>query len=374
VSDHLTPLSFLRRARFFRVIILCSVAAAATIPTVSLSSRAPKYLDGPTYLFPATGFGGYQWEGRVHYLEAQWRVPKVSATSPVGAAATWIGAQNTTGNDFIQIGVEEIAENKGQITYRAFWSDTTVKFAPQFMGVVSPGELLFATMVRDSNGWLVSLRNTSGGFDVYKEISYEAGARFTIAEWIQENPASTSLSSRDVPYPIMTNVEFQNLQVNGKSPQLNLNDGLVLMASTGEIRVPTAIHNDAFTFTAPRGAQDQYLEDARTLDAGGSRFDAEAVTWQTTPLNVRITDVNDAINVIQVSKRTLQAQTWPSSTQALISKLVQMIEREISGLRAWSKAGLRLNTPAFLAYVSVARSEEKTADLVRASLKLPPLP
>lgn len=349
--------------------IVLATPLLAHQPDVQLGSQ----VDGPTYQFPATGFGGYQWNGAVHDLKAQWRVPEISATSPTGVAATWIGAQVSTGNDFIQIGVDEITEENRHNNYVAFWSDSAVNFHPQPMGLVSPGELIFVSMNQNADGWLVAIYNRTKSFAQFREIHYEARVHFTTAAWIQEDPAPGVVSSRDTPYPVMTNVEFQNLKINGVNPRLNLADGLVLIASTGEIRVPTAVRNDSFTFTAPYGAQRQYLEDARTLDIGVAKFQADFVNWKTTPTAARSLDVKDFVNVLRTNVKDLQRQAWPGSTQASISKLIQVTNRQIAELQAWSRAGLQTNDSAFLKYVPVVGLHQKIVNTVRASLKLPPI-
>jgi hypothetical protein len=326
----------------------------------------------PQYVFPITGFGGYGWSGRVNEVTAEWRVPKISSASNTGAAATWIGAQNSQDTDFIQIGVNELALKDGLNEYLAFWSDVHVQFHPQYLGAVHPGEMLYALMKQGKGGWTISLHNGSNSFSAKRTISYGAGLSFTRAEWLQEDVAPGALTSKDVPYPVMTNVKFRHLQVNGEVPRLKLTDAVVLIASTGEIRVPTAVHDDSFTFRSPSGAQRQYLEDARYLDVGASEFQVEYASWQSTSTKARIVDVRNMISTLESNTKIFAMQTWPKPTRVPIAKLVKVTKTEIVDLQKWSTAGLGIG-PAFSAYASTLPLHTKLVDMVRASLGLPPL-
>jgi Peptidase A4 family len=326
----------------------------------------------PQYVFPITGFGGYGWSGKVSEVTAEWRVPRISSTSNAGAAATWIGAQNSQDTDFIQIGVNELALKNGLIEYLAFWSDFHVQFHPQYLGTVHPGELLFASMKHGEGGWTISLHNRSNSFSAKKTVSYGVGLDFTRAEWLQEDVAPGSLTSKDVPYPVMANVKFGHLQVNGEDPRLKLTDAVVLIASTGEIRVPTAVRGDSFTFKSPRGAQRQYLEDARYLDVGASEFQVEYANWPTTSTKARVVDVKNMISTLNSNTKIFAMQTWPKPARVPMAKLVRVTKLEIVDLQKWSKTDLGTG-PAFSAYASTLPLHTKLVDMVRASLGLPPL-
>lgn len=332
---------------------------------------AQHFLEKSTDTYPATGFGGYNWSGNVNEINAEWRIPTISPTSPVGIAATWIGAQNLRGKGFIQIGVNEVVVKEGQDEYIGFWSDTAVGFKPQNIGVFFPGELVFASMKRDAHGWRISLAVKD--FTLTRNISYGIGDHFTTGEWIQENPAPGNVASQDSPYPVMADVSFRDLKVDGKKPHLGLNDGLVLITSTGEIRVPTALRDDAFTFTPPRGVQLQYLEDARVLDAGTSAFQAEFANWQTTSARIRTIDVKTFIAALKMNITTFESQTWPALTRAPMSKLVEVTKREIADLQDWLRSGFQINGSGFRKYESTLSRHERYADEVRGSLRLPPL-
>jgi hypothetical protein len=328
---------------------------------------------GPADVFPAGGFGGYFSSGVVHVVQAQWRVPKISPSSPPGEAATWIGAQNASGSDFIQVGVIEGAQSKGKDVYFGFWSDTKVNFHAQPFGVVTPGELIFASMRQEGAQWEISIRGKSQETRHTTYVAYGAGVHDTAASWIQEDPAPSNVTSKDVPYPVMANVKFAKLLVNGRKPHLALRDGRVLIASTGVIRVPTPVRSDSFTFKAPHGSQRQYLEDARTFDVAEDAFQAELSSWPTTPTPTRRVDANHLILALAQNTDTFTTQTWPPRVRAPLSKLVKVTDLEISDLKSWRVGNLSLDDLAFTKYGLTLRQHEKFVDMVRTSLSIPPL-
>jgi hypothetical protein len=218
-----------------------------------LSNRSPRPNDirasSPTYSFPQTGFGGYQWSGSVNQISATWRVPTIVPGSPSGAAATWIGAQASTSDRFIQVGVFEQCSGPSSVSYRAFWSDTTLKFIPQWIGYVAATDSMTASLVRTGRGWTVRLADTAAKLTYTTQIDYGVGSSFTTGEWIQEDPSPSAGAVKDVPYPDMNNVTFQHLQVNGQAPRPSLFSGLTLSPAGGAVRTPTSVRNDSFTFS-----------------------------------------------------------------------------------------------------------------------------
>jgi len=349
----------------------------ATFVTVSSSGQGERDVDSlrvsPLEVVPANGFGGYVLKGNVRDVQAQWQVPVISPTSPPGTAATWIGAQGTSGKGFIQIGVNELVPQQGEDFYEAFWSDTAVKFQPQPLGALSSGETLHASMKRDKSGWQISLRNGSRSFSVSRHISFGAGVDYTLAQWLQEDPTSGLVVTQDVPYPVMTNVRFTHLAVNGAKPRLSLRDAQVLITSTGEIDVPTPVRDNSFTFSAPHGAQRQYLEDARLLDRGSAAFQAQYANWKATSARLRLTDTRHWIDTLVLLTKDFETQSWPTPTQKEIPQLVLVTQHQIADLHSWLAAGLAVNGPAYLKFEGTFEAHQKSVNLVRASLRLPPV-
>jgi hypothetical protein len=236
--------------RYFAVcatVVLLGATFVAVFVSVPTERSADTF--GSSDVFPPYGFGGYVIQGTVRHIQASWTVPTIAPTSPSGIAATWIGAQDKSGKGFIQIGVNEYAQQKGEDFYEAFWSDTAVKFHPQPLGALSSGETVQASMKRDRSGWQISLRNPSGNFSVSRHIFFGVGIDYTSAQWLQEDPTSGLVVAQDVPYPVMANVRFTNLLVNGVKPRLRLRDAPTMPLPS---RRPTARNvNTSMTLDVP---------------------------------------------------------------------------------------------------------------------------
>lgn len=207
----------------------------------------------PRYVFPLTGFGGYQWSGRVTEIGSSWRVPRIDAHSAPGTAATWVGAQSHATNQFIQVGVFERCVSPATIIYRAFWSDAALQYYPQWIGNVNAGDLVTASLVQGRGGWTATFTDASAGEAFAKAVAYGAGTSFTTGEWLQEDPIPSATATAVGPYPNMARVSFQRLQVAGGVPSLAFLTRLTLTTAGGFVLVPTGVRHDAFTFSA-RGA------------------------------------------------------------------------------------------------------------------------
>jgi hypothetical protein len=369
-----------RAARIFvyaiaTFVLVTSATLMVTLKTsTSLHSATDQGVtEGPSFFFPSTGFGGYSKTGKVREIGASWKVPEILSSSKPGVASTWIGAQTSVNNDFIQIGVNEFAFKSGAPAYQLFWSDTAEKFHPHNLGDVHAGELINVSMTKNATGWRLRVRNQSKSLSVSKQVNYAASVSFTMAEWIQENPAPAMVSARDTPYPNIDNVTFQKLKVNGRSPRLQRSDGQVLIASSGAIRVPTLVLHDSFTFLAPKGAARQYLIDARRLDAGVSIFDAAEVRWSTTSTKERRQDVLALIDILKKNVGVFESQTWPKATRAPLSKLDTLTTSEISEFQAWSRTTMSLDAPDYTKFMAALPEHDDLVDQIRASLDLPPL-
>lgn len=274
------------RKRWFsfrmNLIIIGAVATSVLLLGASLQLNTSQYSvttfdKSPMFAIPITGFGGYNWAGDVKQISATWRFPAIASDSPDGSASTWIGAQGGETSEFIQIGVVENRWSQRSTVYQAFWSDAAVNFSRQILFSANAGDLISRSMKKNNDAWNIQLVDHSKKVSVTKMITFRAGSSFIHAEWIQEDPTLGTIVARDVPYPDISNVRFLKLRVNESTPQLDLADELVLMASNGNIRVPTSVHSDSFTFDSPTGAALQYLRDAEALDVSSSTFNAAFV-------------------------------------------------------------------------------------------------
>ena len=233
-------------------VLIGVVVGARLVSPRAISSVAVRAAN-PRLAFPISGFGGYQWTGRVTQIASTWRVPPIDTKSPSGSAATWIGAQSNATNQFIQVGVFEQSLSPPTISYRAFWSDGALGDLPQWIGEVHSTDNVTASLVQDRGGWTARFIDQATGLTFTKSVAYGAGTSFTTGEWLQEDPIVSSASNVDGPYPDMASVSFQRLQVAGRAPSPGLLNRLTLTTAGGLVLVPTGVHHDAFTFSA-RGA------------------------------------------------------------------------------------------------------------------------
>ena len=308
----------------------------------------------------------------VGQISASWRVPTVLASSRPGYASTWIGVQNeTTGSPFIQLGTIENKIGPGKTSYEAFWSDVTVGFRPQFFAAVDPGELVAAQMVRSATGWTLRMDVGKRNKPTTKIVSYAVGKSFTQAEWLQEDPAPSSVTAVDEPYPQLSRVVFSNLKVNEKQPHLTRSDGVTLTAQGGTYLVPTAVSNDSFSLVAPTGQAKTYLVLAGRLDHAASVYDVQLAKWNTLTEPARRAAAHDLALAFGANAAQFTSHSWPQKSRHLVALLVQQLRQLVADIHQWSAAGLSLSGPA---YQKLSGDEDVTpvADRLRNSLGLPP--
>jgi hypothetical protein len=323
---------------------------------------------------PFTGFGGYQESGTVTSIGAQWRVPTISRDSVPGDAATWIGSQNTTNNQLIQVGVIETYTLGETVRYEAFWSDLAVGYAAQTFGEVGPGDVVSVSMTRDNSGWTLRLVDKSRHLTGRKFITFPERTPFTVGEWVQEDPSPAGVSvAKDVPYPTLSNVSFQDLTFNGKVPRLGLDNGSVLITSDGFVRVPSAVVDGAFTLTAPTGNRRQYLGDEQKLDVALSGFDAQLQSWRSTSPTMRATVMKSMYDAFAFDATTLSAQAWPPSSRTAVTRLVQSDRRQETNLTAWASEGYATNAQSFSKFQDELTRNVSLVDSLRTTLRLPPI-
>ena len=228
-------------------------------------------------------------------------------------------------------------------------------------------------MKRDRSGWQISLRNASGNFSVSRHISFGVGIDYTSAQWLQEDPTSGLVVAQDVPYPVMANVRFTNLLVNGAKPRLRLRDAQVLITSSGEIEIPTPVSGNAFTFTSPHGPQRQYLDDARRADFGDSAFQVEFARWKSLSASQKHRDAQHLIDALVLLSNELETQSWPEPARKPISQLLLVTRDQIADLHSWSAGGLAPKGLGYVKFEATEKAHGRTANRVRASLDLPPV-
>jgi Peptidase A4 family len=357
----------------FRGAIAVAVLALIVTTQLNASRRNAKIAaPGAVIVAPITGFGGYNWFGKVSDISAQWRVPTISSTSKAGYASTWIGVQNEVNNQFVQIGVTENDYGDGPAQYLAFWSDLAEGFSPQNFGDVSPGDLVSVSMVRSNRGWALDFVDKSRHLKGKRFVKLSQSVPFTQGEWIQEDPSPSTNTAQDLPYPHISDVAFQRLQVNGDAPKLTMSDAQVLIASGGTIRVPTAYHDDSFSLVAPTGAAGQYLGDEQSLDAALSEFNLQLATWNSASASEEEAVASSLSNALKSDVTSLSSQTWPASSSAAVRRLIQSDRTQLNDLKSWAHDDYDTRGPAFTRFQQQFNRSSNLVDDLRLSLGLPP--
>lgn len=345
--------------------------ASARVGALSSAGKGPSVAQA----FPRTGLGGYTWLGQVRSIAAQWQVPTVEASSPVGLAATWIGAQDANGlSPFIQIGTTESALGGGVSSYGVFWSDYAVGDQPQYIGYVRGGDVLAMSMRRTASGWQLVAKDQTSHKTLAATVAYEPEATFDQGEWLQEDPPAGTgtgfIASRDASYPRTTTVRFEEVKVNGAVPDLVLADGQTLSATGDVFLVPTQFRGDSFQLLPAKGFARRYLLDAAPFDSANDVYQVERLTWASDDLETRVADLQHMISACQVFDRAVERVAWPAATRPPIMRLAQAVAAYAAALERWARVGAPLNGPAFEAVQGTDLA--KAARAVDATLGLPP--
>lgn len=363
------------------LLALTAAAAFAGLrmrPNDSSSNEA-----GPRVEGLITGFGGYRWHGNVTEISAQWVVPRVIGTGTDTSEATWIGAQGETPDEpFIQLGTiayrsawpqpvtNASTGQPAQVGYQVFWSDTSQRFrAVPIVQLSRPGDLISFHMTRTSVGWRLSVKNLSVGWRRSVTVSYGGNDAFSQGEWLQEDPSAALSVPGDVPYAATSSVRMSRLQVNDQDPVLGYQGEQALTTADGECLIPTPVDGDGFSLVEATGAARQYLSDAERFDVAASRLQAALPESNGSADQAQIRTVSEMASLFGAAGRTLQAQTWPTRTEAPIKALTGAQLRLGHLLSQWAE--LRGHSITALRQILDSNRTNPAADRVRRSLGVP---
>jgi hypothetical protein len=349
---------------------------ALTVAVTVLAGPAPS-VTAAQQIFPPTGFGGYRWFGSVNQISASWPVPDILSTGATAEASTWVGAQPQQGGyPFIQLGTLENSVSHVGGFYEAFWSDTAVDFHPQFFGAVSGGDTVTADMRIGKTGWTLVLADLTKHKTYTQTIHYgvgDASGSYNQAEWLQEDPAPSSQTATDLPYPQTSTVRFTDLKVDRRDPHLGLANGQVLLATNGVMLVPSAVTDDGFTFATPLGAARTYLLAARQLDAANSAFALALSKWSSMSKKAKLQTSTTAERAIAANAVAFQDATWPQAAQADVHALVGHLQLLQGDYTRWIKSGMNLSGLDYSTLLTDSDANHDYADRVRNDLGLPPI-
>ena len=276
-------------------------------------------------------FAGYVLPVSVKSIQATWSVPEISSASPPGRAGTWIGAQSGSGpaSAFIQVGTNEEASDSSGLpaqNYYAFWSDTTLGFSPVFLFDVRPGDVIVAMLQLRDGSWQVSITDRRSRVRRRFTTQDESTARFTSAEWLQEDIAQ-QVNGQPFPYPqIVGSVRFFALRVNDRapSPAAMLSQW---MSNRTAYLAPTRLHADAFKVipTSISAAGVQYLRIALPTDAAENLLgQAFSAIHANTPIR-RSRPIYDRLaDILKSSDTQMTSEQWPTAAAGRIRDLVHV--------------------------------------------------
>jgi Peptidase A4 family len=356
-----------QRACRLRVRHVLAVALVLAAGSAAAAARGPF---GP--------FAGYLWIGKVISVRASWTVPRILPGSRIGLGANWIGAQGLgTNAPFIQIGAIEdhsptIRGRQARSVYLPFWSDTLRHFHAQVLPItIAPGDHLSARLARSRGRWELWLSDDTTGAAVHFYTREEARFGFKYAEWLEEDPSSST--HRPLPYPNLAAVHFRDVQVNGAVPVSSRLHSQWL-SLPGRDLAPTRFLDGSFTLhdavSTPAGRR--YLALAAPFNGAADAFDAQIGHWtaRTSAQRVRSACLPMAA-AIRVDIRALGGSPWPARSRRLIAVLIRRTRVILHDVRAGALTGPPGALAVKRAWFRDGRVLGHVAQLVRRTLALP---
>jgi hypothetical protein len=356
---------------------------ALSMLVLAAASLSADSSPGPTATPPSVpqetslaGFAGYDLIAPLGEIAADFTVPSILKAPPRGTyatASTWIGAQNAMG-EFVQIGVTESASSdlpgEPDLAYNGFWSSTALDFHPDSFAKVQPGDRIAVSMVLRSKGWVIRFDDESSGTSRTIQTDYGGGASFNAAEWIQEDPISSTDLLRNLPYPQTSVVSFSQVEADGRVPYLGYDDERAMDVPGGPWLVPTSFRSDGFIVEPATGAAKQYLADVAGYNLAEQEFsiavfgprpgtDDGEIMRATTNLVASLDEFENQLSI----------QSWPPATEGDVQALLTASYETSVDLRTLED-GPTLSGET-LVYTDEGTSQE-AAEVLRMSLGLPP--
>jgi len=258
---------------------------------------------------------------------------------------------------FIQIGTLESRINGETIepveSDSAFWSDTHLDYYPVTIpGLVHGGDLIRADMIATAVGWRLQIINRTEHWSDSFVTKSAPLKGYDTAEWIQEDPEDL-VTEAGTPYPRLSNVAFNEVLVNGRSPRTSLADAL-WMSENDQVLAPRPLRGDRFGVATIRltRAQAQYMEDARPVDV------AAAATGYQLPRG-RNGSLDPYLTALAQLDLQIRYQTWPALAMPEADSLAETDAVYQTWLSALIEAGASAAKP--LISRELAESEKDLA-------------
>lgn len=352
-------------------------------PAAHTAAANPVASGSPDSSISLGAFAGYNYYRDVTSVQASWAVPLILPGSRSGFAGTWIGAaappSGTVDAPFIQVGTNErrgslSAQKPLRDAYYAFYSDTVDSFHAQRLFPVSPGDQIVAKLILAHGRWSIVITDTRSGLAARLSTTDEGGAAFDEAEWMQED-VQNSTTGEPFPYPQLSAVRFEGLQVNSRKPIFSYLSPRWISAGT-RLFAPGQVFEDSFTVRpatlSPAGRR--YLEIASIEDSAANAFYKQMYWWTAFTPTASIASAGSAFAAtLRANISSWSATPWPRTVRDLIHSLLGRTHILLSDLGA-----APLKAPGRQqAWEAVITKDSKalgrTAYAIRSELNLPQL-
>jgi len=275
---------------------------------------------------------GYLWEGPVRSIDASWRVPAIRGGPLSAGALTWIGVQTKAGSSmpFVQVGTWE---RKG--LEFAFWSDTRHDFLPVFLRGVRAGDLVEASMTRVRGIWHLTFDDLTTHARETASSDEDRHARFELGEWFQEDPKNQT-TNEALPYPRLSRVDIQNLDVNGIIPPYSRLYAQWMSLPGGDSLAPTPLINDQFSLGSAQvgRAGSAYLRDIAGVNTADSALVSVVRGWTSrTPTALAAAQSMPYERTYARDDRAQATQRWPFGIRRNILEAIAYQRAVIVDLR-----------------------------------------
>ena len=184
-------------------------------------------------------------------------------------------------------------------------------------------------------------------------------------------PAS-NIASTDLPFPVMSTVNFGDLSVNTSTPRLGLANGETLTTSNAMYFVPTTVHADGFKLMAAVGAARRYLVDAARIDEAGASFQVQVAAWRGKSYVRKLLATADLEVAFRRFGSSVTVQRWPSRARSSMALLATASRRAARALVTWGASGFSLKDAAWAEFRYDEDLLDSCATAARATLGLPP--
>jgi hypothetical protein len=230
-----------RRTSWGYLAVAVSVVLVAVLVATALTATEPS---GPV----PPNQAGYQWCCQANEVAASWVVPKI-LQGATGSEGVWVGLQTDTGSFFLQVGTNEYLVGSEPV-YAAFWSDGPLHGSPQTLGMLHPGDVVRAGLVKAPSGWSVSFSDSTRRWTHSLVVRHLAPSGGDLAEWVEEDPVLVFPSKREQLDSMAHTAQatMTNLDVNSAPPALSLVESESFTDNAGTTFSPTSLVDNAFSF------------------------------------------------------------------------------------------------------------------------------